>query len=70
MAPSSSGGEADPVLALKSNLNGFRPYGMEALTRFAHGGDWPALSSLPGKEDVPRMGKVTQPSGAPANHLL
>jgi hypothetical protein len=50
--------------------HGFRPYGMEALTRFAHGGDWPALSSVPGKDDAPRMGKVTHPSGAPDNHLL
>jgi hypothetical protein len=50
--------------------HGFKPYGMEALTRFAHGGDWPALSSVPGKDDAPRMGKVTQPSGAPGNHLL
>lgn len=50
--------------------HGFRPYGMEALTRFAHGGDWPALSSVPGKNDAPRMGKVTQPAGAPDNHLL
>jgi hypothetical protein len=50
--------------------HGFRPYGMEALTRFAHGGDWPALSSVPGKDDAPRMGKVTQPSGAPDCHLL
>jgi hypothetical protein len=50
--------------------HGFKPYGMESLTRFAHGGDWPALSSVPGKEDAPRMGKVTQPSGAPDNHLL
>ena len=43
---------------------------MEALTRFAHGGDWPALSSVPGKNDAPRIGKVTHPSGAPDNHLL
>ena len=50
--------------------HGFRPHGLEALTRFAHGGDWPALSSVPGKDDAPRMGKVTQPSGAPDNHLL
>jgi hypothetical protein len=50
--------------------HGFRPYGMESLTRFAHGGDWPALSSVPGKMDAPRMGKVTHPSGAPDNHLL
>jgi hypothetical protein len=50
--------------------HGFRPFGMELLTRFAHGGDWPALSSVPGKDDAPRMGKVTQPAGAPDNHLL
>src|SRR4051794_8789974 len=50
--------------------HGFRPFGMESLTRFAHGGDWPALSSVPGKDDAPRMGRVTQPSGAPDNHLL
>jgi hypothetical protein len=50
--------------------HGFKPYGMESLTRFAAGGDWPALSSVPGKDDAPRMGKVTQPSGAPDNHLL
>src|SRR5262249_22892480 len=50
--------------------HGFKPYGMEALTRFAHGGDWPAPSSVPGKDDAPRMGKVTHPSGAPDNHLL
>jgi hypothetical protein len=52
------------------NQRGFRPHGMEWLTRFAHGGDWPALSSVPGKNDAPRMGRVTQPSGAPDNHLL
>src|SRR5215831_5614299 len=51
-------------------MRGFKPYGMEGLTRFAHGGDWPALSSVPGKDDAPRMGKVTQPSGGPDNHLL
>jgi hypothetical protein len=51
-------------------MRGFKPHGMEALTRFAHGGDWPALSSAPGKDDAPRMGKVTHPSGAPDNHLL
>ena len=25
---------------------------------------------MPGKDDAPRMGKVTQPSGAPDNHVL
>src|SRR5947208_1120551 len=51
-------------------MRGFKPYGMVSLTRFAHGGDWPALSSVPGKQDAPRMGRVTHPSGAPDNHLL
>src|SRR5262249_52973402 len=51
-------------------MRGFKPYGMEALARFGHGGDWPALSSVPGKNDAPRMGKVTQPAGAPDNHVL
>src|SRR5262249_32014453 len=48
----------------------FKPYGMEPLTLFADSEDDPALSSVPGKNDAPRMGKVTHPSGAPDNHLL
>src|SRR5262245_1809662 len=48
----------------------FKPYGMVHLTRFARGGDDPALPSVPGDNHSPRMGKVTHPSGAPDNHLL
>src|SRR4029078_5849546 len=44
---------------------GFSPFGRESLTRFAHGGDWPALSSVPGKDDAPRVGKGKQPAGGP-----
>src|SRR5262245_6158268 len=48
----------------------FKSHGMEHLTRFAHGEDDQAFSSVPGKIDAPRLGKVTHPSGAPDNHLL
>jgi hypothetical protein len=58
----------------------FTPYGMEVLTRFTHGFDGPAWSSLPGEQVKARvhggqsypkaMGKVTHPCGAPDNHLL
>ncbi len=58
----------------------FTPFGMEILTRFAHGKDGPAMSSVPGERVKARLhggtsypqavGKVTHPSGAPDNHLL
>ncbi len=58
----------------------FVPRGIEVLTRFTHGFDGPAPSSLPkeqvkarvhGGESYPHaMGKVTHPCGAPDNHLL
>jgi hypothetical protein len=58
----------------------FTPYGMELLTRFAHGDDGPAGSSIPREDVRPKkdsgksypqaLGKVTHPSGAPDNHLL
>ncbi len=58
----------------------FTPYGMELLTRFAHGDDAPAWSAIPGETVRPKkesgqsypqaLGKVTHPSGAPDNHLL
>src|SRR5262249_21957181 len=58
----------------------FTPYGLEVLTRFTHGEDAPAQSSVPGEQvksrqhggtSYPRaVGKVTHPSGAPDNHLL
>src|SRR6476620_6605049 len=59
-----------PLPSSSRNLTSQPPHGMESLTRFAHGGDWPALSSVPGKNDAQRMGKFTHPSGAPDNHLL
>jgi hypothetical protein len=48
----------------------FSPYGIEALTPFVQKGDWPSDPSIPGKNDSPRVGKFTHPSGAPDNHLL
>jgi hypothetical protein len=58
----------------------FAPYGMTVLTRFTHGVDGPAPSSVPGEQVKARIhggesypqatGKVTHPCGAPDNHLL
>jgi hypothetical protein len=48
----------------------FSPYGIEALTPFVLKGDWPSEPSVPGKNDSPRVGKVTHPAAAPDNHLL
>jgi hypothetical protein len=58
----------------------FAPYGMEVLTRFTHGFDGPAPSSIPGEQVKAKVhggkvyphavGKVTHPCGAPDNHLL
>jgi hypothetical protein len=48
----------------------FSPYGIQALTPFHLKGDWPAQPSIRGKNDSPRVGKFTHPSGAPDNHLL
>src|SRR5262249_55272195 len=48
----------------------FSPRGVEALTPFVLKGDWPSLPSVAGKEDSPRLGKFTHPSGAPDNHML
>jgi hypothetical protein len=48
----------------------FSPFGIESLTRFAHGTDGPAESASLTKKDAPAVGKVTHPSGAPDNHLL
>src|SRR5262249_51963935 len=48
----------------------FQPYGLEVLTRFTHGSDFPApLSDLKDPKS-PRVGKLTHPCGAPNNHLL
>jgi hypothetical protein len=48
----------------------FSPHGIEALTPFVLKGDWPSLPSIADKNDSPRVGKFTHPSGAPDNHLL
>ena len=48
----------------------FSPYGIEALTPFVLKGDWPSEPSIPGKNDSPRVGKVTHPAAAPDNNLL
>jgi hypothetical protein len=55
----------------------FTAYGMDHLTRFTNGTDYPAPSSVRGenteRDEAARrrsVGKVTHPSGAPDNHLL
>jgi len=48
----------------------FSPTGMTALTPFVNSNDNPADLSVIGKNDSPRVGKFTHPSGAPDNHLL
>jgi hypothetical protein len=48
----------------------FQPYGMEVLTRFTHNHDSPALRADPNDPTSPHTGWVTQPCGAPDNHLL
>jgi hypothetical protein len=48
----------------------FSPYGLESVTRFAHGSDWEAYLSIRGDKASPRVGKFTHPGAAPDNHLL
>jgi len=48
----------------------FSPFGIESLTRFARTDEGPADFSVRGQRLSPRVGKVTHPAGAPANHLL
>jgi hypothetical protein len=48
----------------------FQPYGLESLTRFTHGSDFPAPPSDLKDPKSPRVGKLTHPCGAPDNHLL
>jgi Hydrazine synthase alpha subunit middle domain len=48
----------------------FAPYGLETLTRFTHGSDFPAPLSDEKDPKSPRVGKLTHPCGAPDNHLL
>ncbi|MFT5523502.1 MAG: hypothetical protein ACI9HK_001449 [Pirellulaceae bacterium] len=48
----------------------FSPYGVESFTRFANNGEGLADPSFVDRNDSPRVGKFTHPSGAPDNHLL
>ena len=48
----------------------FQPYGLEVLTRFTHGSDFPAPLSDTKDPASRRVGKLTHPAGAPDNHLL
>jgi hypothetical protein len=48
----------------------FSPHGIEALTPFVLKGDWPSEPADATRQDSPRLGKFTHPSGAPDNHLL
>lgn len=48
----------------------FQPYGMEVLTRFTHGSDFPAPPSDLNDPKSVRVGKLTHPCGVPDNHLL
>ncbi|HKB40084.1 MAG TPA: hypothetical protein VKD72_26850, partial [Gemmataceae bacterium] len=48
----------------------FQPYGLEVLTHFTHGSDFPAPLSDEKDPKSPRVGKLTHPCGAPDNHLL
>src|SRR5262245_53456666 len=62
----------DPKMAMMSSYfrMPFQPYGMEVLTRFTHNHDSPALRADPKDPKSPHTGWVTQPCGAPDNHLL
>jgi hypothetical protein len=48
----------------------FSPYGLEVLTRFTHGSDFPAPLSDEKDPKSQRVGKLTHPCSAPDNHLL
>jgi hypothetical protein len=62
----------DPRMAMRHSFfrMPFQPYGMEVLTRFTHNHDSPALRADPKDPKSPHTGWVTQPCGAPDNHLL
>jgi hypothetical protein len=62
----------DPNMAMMSSSFRlpFKPYGLEVLTRFTHNHDSPSLRADPKDPDSPHAGWVTQPCGAPDNHLL
>src|SRR5262245_54906948 len=48
----------------------FSAHGVETLTPFIARQDTPAELSVLNKQDSPRVGKFTHPSGAPDNHML
>jgi len=48
----------------------FQPYGMEVLTRFTVNVDHPTMREDPANPQSRHAGWVTQPCGAPDNHLL
>jgi hypothetical protein len=62
----------DPRMLLMSSIFKlpFQPYGMEVLTRFTNNQDAPALRVDPKDPKSRHAGWVTQPCGAPDNHLL
>jgi hypothetical protein len=62
----------DPKMAFMSRIFNlpFQPYGMEVLTRFTQNLDHPALHVDPKDRKSRHTGWVTQPCGAPDNHLL
>lgn len=62
----------DPKMAMMRSIfrMPFQPYGMEVLTRFTHNHDSPALRVDPKDPKSRHLGWVTQPCGAPDNHLL
>src|SRR5687768_5997470 len=62
----------DPKMAMMRSFfrMPFQPYGMEVLTRFTHNHDSPALREDPKDPRSRHVGWVTQPCGAPDNHLL
>jgi hypothetical protein len=59
-----------PKLHPVTGREGFSPLGLEEITRFSHFLNSAAYLSDPADKNSPRVGKVTQPSGAPDNHLL
>jgi hypothetical protein len=68
----SARGQSDPKMQMMSRpfRMPFQPYGMEVLTPFTHNHDSPAIRIDPKDPKSPHMGWLTQPCGAPDNHLL
>src|SRR5262249_6030986 len=63
---------SDPNMLMMSSIFQlpFQPFGMEVLTRFTNNQDSPAFRADPTNPRSPHVGWVTQPCGAPDNHLL